>query len=182
MRRIRFVPGNILAGANITIPTAAPDIDAVVVAEITRLPVGMCNLVDHLEAAIVATLADHPEADVAAALDNHALTPDVTVLTPPGITIDLGESGTGNLETEAAGAVPLPTCISVHAPSGVPSNVPHTVSGVPNDVVHGAGADPVVAAVPTRVDTRTITLDVDTLLGDLLTLAYHEVGERVLAS
>ncbi len=51
-------------------------------------------------------------------------------------------------------------------------------------VAHGAsvGASPVVAAVPTKLTTRTISLDVNTVLGDLLTLSYRERGELVLAS
>lgn len=43
-------------------------------------------------------------------------------------------------------------------------------------------ADPVEAAVPTMVDEDTISLDVNTLLGDILTLEYIEVGERVPVS
>ncbi len=178
MRTIRWVPGAIVAGNNVTIPTTAPDIDEVVAAEITRLPLGLCGLADHLEANILATLGDHPEADVAATLGAHTLTPDATLAT----TNALGEDGAGALETAAVGAVGMPTCINAHAGSGVPNDLAHAVSGVPNDVAHGAGTDPVAAAVPTRVDTRTLTLDVNTLLGDLLTLSYLEVGERVLVS
>ena len=46
-------------------------------------------------------------------------------------------------------------------------------------MVH-AGADPVVAAVPTRLTTRTISLDVNTEIADIVSLSYHEVGARVL--
>lgn len=178
MRIIRWVPGAVVAGVNITIPTSEPDIDAVVAAEITRLPLGLCGLADHLEAAILATLGDHPEAQVAAALGNHTLLPD----TPGAVTNALGEDGLGALETAAGAAVGMPTCIDAHAGSGVPSDLAHAASGVPNDVAHGAGTDPVVAAVPTLATVRIITLDVNTLLGDMLTLSYLEVGERVLAS
>jgi hypothetical protein len=41
------------------------------------------------------------------------------------------------------------------------------------------GANPVVAAVPTRVDGDTITLDVATVLGDILSLTYLPVGARL---
>ena len=44
------------------------------------------------------------------------------------------------------------------------------------------GTNPVVAAVPTRLTARTLSLDVDTVLGDLLTLDYTEVGGRVLVA
>lgn len=55
----------------------------------------------------------------------------------------------------------------------------HTATAV--DVGHDV-ADPAVAADPTRVNTRDFELDVDTLLGDAITLFYLGVGERVLAS
>lgn len=176
MVTIQFVPGAIVAGNNVTIPTTAPDIDAVVAAEIERLP---SALGDHPEADIVAALGDHPEADAAAALGGHTLTPDAALGAP--VTNALGEDGAGALETAAVAAVGMPTCIDAHAASGVPNDLAHAVSGVPNDVVH-AGADPVVAAVPTLVSARIITLDVNTLVGDMLTLSYLEVGERILAS
>jgi hypothetical protein len=38
------------------------------------------------------------------------------------------------------------------------------------------GADPVVAATPTKVTARTFSLNVNTLVGDMLTLVYEEVG------
>jgi hypothetical protein len=41
-----------------------------------------------------------------------------------------------------------------------------------------SGGNPVVAATPTRVDEDTITLDVNTVLGDILTLTYVAVGSR----
>lgn len=44
------------------------------------------------------------------------------------------------------------------------------------------GANPVVAAVATKVTTRTISLSVNTALGDLLTLDYIEAGARVPTS
>ncbi len=176
MVTVQFVPGAIVAGVNITIPTTAPDIDGVVAAEIERLPGA---LADHPEADVVAALGAHPEADAAAALGVHTLLPDTAV--GGVVTNALGEDGAGALETAAAVAVGMPTCIDAHAASGVPNDLAHAASGVPNDVVH-AGGDPIVAAVPTRVSTRIITLDVNTLVGDLLTLSYLEVGERVLVS
>ena len=116
-----------------------------------------------------------------AALGGHTLLPDTAIGGP--VTNALGEDGAGALETAAAAAVGMPTCIDAHAVSGVPNDLAHAVSGVPNDVVHGAGADPVVP-VPTvaKLTTRTFTLDVATLVGDLLTVTYLEVGERVLVS
>ena len=42
-----------------------------------------------------------------------------------------------------------------------------------------SGADPVVAAVPTKVDEDTITLNVNTVAGDLLVLSYIKKGVRL---
>ena len=134
MRTIRFVPGHVVSPAVITIPTAAPDIGAVVSAEITRLPVGMCNLVDH-------------------AAHGHTIPADTSAGT------EVAEILAGILGVGAGGAVQDFAAM-----------------------VHAAGADPVVAAVPTRDTTKTFHLNVDTELGDLLTLSYHEVGERVLVA
>jgi len=44
------------------------------------------------------------------------------------------------------------------------------------------GANPRVAAVPTKVDEGTIRLDVATQLGDLLVLTYIPVGRRAKAA
>jgi len=52
-------------------------------------------------------------------------------------------------------------------------------NGVP--VAH-VGASPVVAAVATKVDADTITLDVNLNVGDLLSLYYTEVGDRIEVS
>ena len=59
-----------------------------------------------------------------------------------------------------------------------------TDTGAGGVIAHGAnvGADPVVAAVATKITNRTLSLDVNTVLGDLLTLDYIEVGERVPVS
>lgn len=70
MRTIEFVPGAIGAGANITIPATAPDIQAVVSAEITRLPTGM-GVQDHAAAAVVAAFGNHTQAQVIGSFGNH---------------------------------------------------------------------------------------------------------------
>jgi hypothetical protein len=110
MKRITFVPGAVVSPAAITIPTDAPDIDAVVSAEIIRLPGAFAP------AALVG-------ADLAATQADHA--------------------------TAAR---------------------------------HNVGASPVVATTPTKLTARTISLNVNTALGDLLRLSYQEVGVRVLVS
>jgi len=172
MKRISFVPGAIATPAAITIPADSPDIDAVVSAQIVRLPAGM-TIPDHAQVAIVAALADH---------GGHAH--DLLVLAGGGgaPAEAFGASGAGVADLESvtgqtiAGANPATGGIT-----GVGA-MAHAAGGAA--VAHGAGvgASPVVAAVPTRLTTRTISLDVNTVLGDLLTLSYREVGERVLVS
>ena len=58
----------------------------------------------------------------------------------------------------------------------------HTVTQ-PNDHAAQAhtvtGANPVVSATPTKVDEDTITLDVNTVLGDILYLTYITSGARL---
>jgi hypothetical protein len=70
MRTIQFVPGNIVAGNNITIPTPAPDIDTVVSAEITRLPTAL-GVADHTGANVALCFGNHTPAQVIACFQNH---------------------------------------------------------------------------------------------------------------
>jgi len=85
-----------------------------------------------------------------------------------------------------ANALGLPAGLDTINDAGAVGN--HTVagggvSGVQDNTaqVH-SGADPVVAAVPTKLTSRTVSLDVNTELGDILELNYLEVGERILVS
>lgn len=123
---IQFVPGAVVAGVNINLPTGAPPIDAVASAYIIRptaqLTVGGAAVADH-------AAHSHTE-NTAAAYQQNATTATATtsahVVTQPSLT----------------------------------------------------GANPVVAATPTKVDGGTITLNVNTALGDLLSLTYIAVGVR----
>jgi len=199
MKRIRWVPGNIVAGVNITIPVAAPGIDTVVGAEIVRLPTN--NVLAH--AASLVDTAHAPGADVThanMAVDPHADHPHdlVSLGTTAPPTVPLGNDAPPT-QLEDAGAA-APHTFAGGGATGIQDYVtPAHVVTQPDDhpgadiaaaladhavaaslIDHAlSGVDPVVAAVPTRVDSRTITLDVDTLLGDLLSLDYFEVGERV---
>lgn len=205
MRRIRFVPGNIVAGVNITIPTSAPDIEeipAVGGAEITRT-------IDSLVVAHGASITDIAHADgldVAHAgmvVDDHVFTQPgdhtLNLITPAGggaiVTLNDGLA----IEVVGGSLTDGGATVSAHAAMAVDA---HVVSAQSNDhpaadivdaladhavavglIDHAdAVATVAVAAVPTRVDRRTVTLDVNTNLGDMLTLAYQEVGERVLVS
>lgn len=146
MKIITFVPGAVVSPAAITIPAAAPDIDAVVSAQIVRVP----------SAGAIGNHAVHAHDLVFGAAQASAVT--TAVGGPPGA---LGAAAGATVAGGGATGVQ-----NLAAPQT------HTVTG----------ADPVVAAVPTRLTARTISLDVNTVLGDLLTLRYRESGERVLAS
>jgi len=82
MKRVQFYPGATGLGNNITIPAAAPDIDAVLVAEITRMSLAQGNAVhtdanvalafaDHAPGVVAACLQDHPTVDIANAFADH---------------------------------------------------------------------------------------------------------------
>jgi len=103
-----------------------------------------------------------------------------------GADADGGVQNNGAAQAHADGANPL-----VHTSAALV----HVVSAV--DVAHVAGAaavhadgipvphvggDPVVGATAIMVDADNISLNVDTLVGDLLTLVYQEVGDRVAVS
>jgi hypothetical protein len=168
MKILSFVPGAIASPAAITIPAEASDIDAVVSAQIVRLPASGA-IPDHAQVAVVAALADH-------AVHSHPLSfsaggAGATIITGAALL-----SASSGAQVVGAGGA---------AGDGVRNNAAaqaHAAGAAA--VAHGAsvGADPVVAAVPTRLTTRTFSLNVNTVLGDLLTLRYREVGERVLVS
>lgn len=193
MKTIKWVPGAIVTPNPITIPAAAPDIFAVLEARIIRLPNALGVATDHLAAAVAAALADHPQADIAGALANHPvhahdLISQGTAAPPAGGAYGLG-AGLNALEDGAvaaahtvpgAGATGVQNNAAAQAHGNGAAPVGHAAgAGV---LAHGAAVNPVVAAVPTRLSTRTISLDVNSQLGDILTLAYLEVGERVLVS
>ncbi len=246
MQTIEFVPGAIVSGNPLTIPTPAPDIYAVVTASITRLPTALgvqdhpavdvvagfgdhpaldvvagfgdhpaadivAGFADHGAAAVIAGVIDHPQADIAAALGDHAVHAHDLLVTIAAVGEAYGASVAGATDLESATGQTVPgasasggvqdiAAAQAHAPAVAVAHsvgvalvhvvglaVAHVagvdvahVAGV--DVAHGAAADPVVAAVPTIATTRTLTLDVNTLLGDLVTLHYLEVGEFVRAS
>jgi len=177
MQTLEWIPGAIVAGNNINLPTGAPNIDVVVAAQIIRVP---SSLADHTGAQVAAGLADHAPADVVAAIADHAAHGhDITTvvaaggggaLTDPAVAGPLESAGGGQVNT---GAVDVLAAAQAHAAGASP--VAHA-AGV--DIAH-TGADPIVAAVPTKVDEDTITLDVNTLVGDILKLTYNEWGSRV---
>lgn len=247
MEILQFVPGAVLAGAAITIPNTAPNIDAVVTAQIIRVPTALADhpaadvvgaLADHAAADIVAALADHAAADILgaiadhtavqmqAALANHTQAEIVaaiadhavhthTLQVQAGAAVEaFGATGAGVADLRSASGQTIPGGVAAtgiqnnaaaqaHAAGGAPAvhagaaDVAHAVGAAPiahavgaAAMVHGAGAapithvsaSPIVAAVPTISTARIITLDVNTLLGDVLVLSYLAVGERILVS
>jgi hypothetical protein len=201
MQIIQFVPGHIVSPAAITLPVTAPDIDVVVDAEIERLPSALSPHAAGAAPVVHApTLVDvvHAGAAVADHLDhNHDLAVGGAAMVVP-----CGASAGGNDIVDGAGAL-IPgggatgvqdQALSAHgvtqpndhvAAAIVASVDDHPAVDIANGLADHVGTDPVVPGAPydvTRLSTRTFSLNVDTELGDLLTLAYLEVGERVLVS
>jgi len=156
---------------------------------------------NHTQAEIVNAIADHAvhahdlQVQAGASVEAFGATGAgvANLMSASGQTIPGGVGATGiqvyATPAHAAGVGPVVhggVADLAHAVGATPP--PHT-AGV-NPMAHTAtatdfshtGADPVVAATPTKSTTRIITLNVDTLLGDILTLYYLAVGERVPAS
>ena len=205
MRRIRFVPGAVGALTNITIPTSAPDIGSVLEAEITRIQAaftvahaGSAVPLPHADGVAVAhanlAVADHADHAHDIISQGTGLAPVVPIgwdVIPPG---QLEDAGAAALHTFAGGgatgiqdaaiAAHAVTQPDDHAPADIAAALIHNAADVAAALIDHAtsGVTVAVAAVPTRIGVRIIQLDVPTQLGDLVTLAYNEVGERVLVS
>jgi len=205
MQIIQFIPGAIATPNPITLPASAPDIDAVVLAEIERLPSALgAHTAGAAPVAHAATAVPvvHAGADVAAHADHAHDLISQGVAGAVGIALgwdavapiaQLEDAGAAALHTLAGGgatgvqdeAIPAHgvTQPDNHLPAAIVAAVDdHPTADIALALADHVGADPVVAAVPTRLTTRTFSLDVNTLVGDLLTINYLEVGERVLVS
>ena len=100
------------------------------------------------------------------------------------------DGGVGNIlaaQAHADGANPVTHDTSTAPLAHVAGAAVAHVAGAA--VVHGngiavphTGASPVVAAVATKVDADTFTLDVNLEAGDLMTFLYHEVGDLIAVS
>ena len=206
MKEIRWVPGAVGALTNMNIPATAPDIDTVLAAEITRIPSAF--VVAHGASVTPVAHGDgvavtHANLAVAAhAAHAHDLISQGTTI-PPVVPIgwdaipptQLEDTGAAALHTWAGGgatgiqdqAIPahVVTQPDDHAPADVVAGLAdHAGADIAVALINHAasGGTVAVAAVPTRQTTRIIQLDVPTQVGDLLTLFYLEVGERVLIS
>ena len=156
MKSRTFVPGAIATPGAITLPADAPDIDAVVSAQVIRVGNALA-VPNHAQADIVAALANHP-------VHAHDL---------------VFGAAQANAVTVGAASTPLGSA----APGTLAGGGATGIQNIAAAQAHVAtGANPVVAAVPTKITNRTFSLDVNTLLGDLLTINFRELGERVLTS
>lgn len=205
MQIVQFVPGAIASPNPITLPTTAPGIDAVVGAEITRLPSALgAHAAGAAPVAHVATAAPvvHAGADVADHADHAHDLISQGVGGAVGVAIgwdavapitQLEDAGAAALHTLAGGgatgvqdqAIPahVVTQPNNHLAADIVASVDdHPAADIAAGLADHVGADPVVAATPTRLTARTISLNVNTLVGDILTLAYLEVGERIAVS
>ncbi len=205
MRRIRFVPGAAGIGVNITLPASAPDIEAVYEAEITRIPGAFtvahtgsavplphADGVDVVHAALA--VADHADHSHDIISQGTGIAPGIAIGWDNVVPTQLEDAGAAALHTFAGGgATGIQDAVIAahgvtqpddHAPADIAAALIHNAADVAAALIDHAtsGVTPAMAANPVKVDKRTITLSAATELGDLLTLAYHEVGERVLAS
>lgn len=164
MNTISWVPGIVATPAAITIPGGSPTIDRVISAAITRIRAGL-GVPDHAGAGIALGLGDH-------AVHSH---PFAFSAGGAGATIITGAallSASSGAQVVGAGGA---------AGDGVRNNAAAQAHAGGAALAHAAltAADPVVAAVPTRLSATTFSLDVNTTLGDILTLIYEEQGARV---
>lgn len=159
-----WVPGIVASPAAITLPPGSPQIDRVIAAEIIRIRAGL-GIPDHTGALIAAGLASHAVHAhdlVFGAAQASAVTSAVGG--PPGA---LGAAAAATVAGGGATGVQNLAAVQAHAAGAAMAHAALT------------GTDPVVAAVPTRLSATTFSLNVNTTLGDILTLIYEEIGSRV---
>jgi len=206
MKTIRIIPGAVATPNAHTLPTGAPLIDRVVGAEITRITDTITlghnagALFAHVDGAVVAHANMAVNAHAAHMHDiitqGAAGAPAVLLgwdaVAPP---TQLEDSGAAALHTFAGGGGTgiQDGALSAHVVVQADDHTPaETIAGLGDHAAALVAASqgnhavpavtPVVAAVPTRLTARTFSLDVNTLVGDLLVLSYVEVGERVLVA
>ena len=168
------------------------------------------GVIDHAAADFATAYGVHTDDIVVDAILNHPVHAHTLVVQAVAVVEAFGASGVGTADIESltgqtiagAGATGIQDSAAVQAHADGANPVTHGgalalahaagallahVAGAA--LAHVAGADlahtsitPVVAAVPTRISTRTFSLSVDTLTGDLVSLVYLEVGERMAVS
>ena len=204
MEIVQFIPGVIVSPNAVTLPTGAPDLEAVVEVVIARL---QSALGAHVGAGV-----DPPHATTAvpvthagAAVAQHAAhAHDLVsqgVAGAPGVA--LGWDNVVPTQMEDAGAAALHTFTANNITGCMNANMDAHVVTQPNDhpaadIVaaiddHAAvdlvaalaahvAADIEVAMTATRISPRTFSLNLDTQVADVVILTYHEAGDRVLVA
>lgn len=181
-----WVPGNIVTPNAHTLPTGAPGIALITGLQLLRTGSGFA-----VSAHAGADVSVHTGTDVSAhanaAVDAHANAavnahvPTLNVGTVAADIMHLDDASAFSVP-EAAGARELPHVV-VQADAHVFTQadahtitqpIAHTITQPSNHTI--TGADPVVAAVATRLSRTTFSLDVDTLAGDTLVLRYIQEG------
>jgi len=168
----------------------------------------IAGVTTHLAAAVAASMALHTDDQVVAAIANHVAHAHPLLIQAVASVEAYGASGVGTADIEsltgqtiagAAGTGGVQNSLAAQAHTAGATAVDNSGAGVlahvaaaalahgdGADLAHVAGADvphvgatPVVAATPTKLTAAAISLSVNTLVGDLLTLIYREVGESV---
>lgn len=200
MEIVQFIPGVVVSPNALTLPTAAPDIEAVIEVVIARVQSALgahaagAAAVAHGTTGVAVTHAD----PVVAQHDAHAH--------------DLVSQGTGVAPGDAIGWDAIaPTALQDNNAAAAHTFTANNVTGCKNqnmsahvvdqpaahpaaDIVaainpHAAGfagaladhvaADIEVAMTAIRISPRTFSLNLDTEAADIVILTYHEIGSRV---
>ncbi len=200
--RIQWVPGVVATPAIFAIPVTAPDIDAVIEAEVKRIPqsVGAHGAGVALAHAATAVAVAHANCAVDAhAAHAHALD---SLGINGAVTVAIGWDNVAPTQLEDAGGVATHTfpgggatgiqnfTVPAHVVNPQPDDHPgadvlasvddHAVADVALALADHGGVDPDIGAIVAVRDTaRTIHLDTSTQIDDILILTYHEVGSRI---
>ena len=173
-----WVPGNIVTPNAHTLPTGAPGIALITGLQLLRTGSGFA-----VSAHAGADVSVHTGTDVSvhagSGVDAHANAavnahvPTLNVGTVAADIMHLDDASAFSVP-EAAGARELPhVVVQADAHTFTQANA-HTITQPSNHTI--SGADPIVAAVATRLSRTTFSLDVDTLAGDTLVLRYIQEG------
>jgi len=205
MEIVQFIPGVVVSPNAITLPTGAPDIEAVVEVVIARVQsalgahVGAGVAPPHATTAVAVTHAG------AAVAQHDAHAHDLVsqgVNLAPGLAIgwdavpattELQDAGAAALHTFTANNITgvMNQNMSAHV---VTQPTDHPAADIvaaiddhaPADIVAAlaahVAADIEVAMTPTRISPRTFSLNLDTEVADIVILTYHEAGDRVLVA
>lgn len=204
MEIVQFIPGNIVAGNPITLPTGAPAIEAVVEAVIARVNSALGAHTAGAAAAAHATTAA-PVTHAGAAVAQHdAHAHDLVSVgtgVAPGSAIGwdaiapaaLQDSGAAAAHTFTADNITgcmngdmsahVPTQPDAHLAAAIVAAIDdHAAVDIGNALADHIAASVEVGATPVRVSPTTFELNVDTEVADIVILTYHEAGDRVLVA